>query len=196
MVPDLKEEHLVLIAHRIAQVRNDVVDHHDPVYLKDTIRGLGTRVYECTRNTLISESKSGDFDFLRILDHEGRFTFSINGFPVRFFRGGAEEDIEGRRLITTPNADSQMDLFGFNPEESVIWFFVVETDSDYYTEKVFVNGYKQFSGECVCSWEVPVSQSNRAPLVPINKPAEAVKLPDASQAVLSKRKKQQDKKIN
>lgn len=176
--PLLLQEHLVELAKFIADIRGEVVDLYDPNGVGDTKRGLGLRVYECIRNRLIRETCSKRKPWLGIVNPEGRFTFSINGVPVRFYRGEPETP-EERRFIPSSAALQQQSLLPLSESEAaILWFFVVEADSEQYADKVTFCGFDSETHEQVSSWEVPMTGSVTSKPAPVGEKVEPVAKPE------------------
>lgn len=178
--PSLKKEDLITVAKFISEVRNSIVDLHDED-IGDTNQSLGFRAYECCRSRLnkaaLIEKK---WPFLAIIKKSGRYTFSINGTPVRFYKGTPSTP-EERRLIPCAQAVKQMSFIEIteSKNKNIIWFFVVEVDQFKYTESVTFVGY--LDGQQISSYEIPLDG-----LVPLlssvdsletNKTSEPVSLP-------------------
>lgn len=154
---DLKEDRLIAVAQFIASVRNEVIDRYDQD-LGDTRLSLGMRAYECCRTRIKEVAESNEFPYLSILTPEGRFTFSIDGTPVRFTRNDPE-CLPGRKVIVSQAAMQQMQMFSDkNPYSNVRWFFVFDTDFKSAADAVYFVGYSEL-GEIVCQWQIPMEDS-------------------------------------
>ncbi|EID0692369.1 peroxidase [Vibrio vulnificus] len=153
----LSSDKLKQLASLIRDVRDEVVDRHDDE-LGDSARGTGLRAYECCRVRIIrAAAHKEDWAWLGVVKDDGRFTFSIDSVPVRFFRGKPSCP-EERRLIPSIEALSQMSLL---PPEvgdaaSIIWFFAVEVDEFRYVERVTFTGF--LDGVQVSCWEIPLDE--------------------------------------
>ena len=178
--PSLKKEHLITIAKFISEVRNSIVDLHDEE-IGDTNQSLGFRAYECCRSRInraaLIEKK---WPFLSIISKSRRYTFAINGTPVRFYKG-APSTPEERRLIPCVEAAKQMSFIELEEvqNKNIIWFFVVEVDQFKYTESVTFVGY--LDGMQISSYEIPldglVPLLSSVPSSETNEAPEAVTLP-------------------
>lgn len=179
------------MAHFISSVRAEVVDLYDPKTLGDTARGLGFRAYECCRSRIMKEATNGSKPWLSIITPENRFTFGLNGVPIRFYRGSASSP-EERRLKSSLEAKSQMSLLPVDTENAnLLWYFVVETDENRYADNVVFCAFKEDTYEQVCYWEVPYKE--RVPTTPaiVERKAPAVgKRP----VILSVKKTDEDQK--
>ncbi|TPE44133.1 hypothetical protein FJM67_17095 [Maribrevibacterium harenarium] len=151
--PNFKESQLIEVAQLLADVRAGVVELHNKD-LGDTNKSLGIRSYECSCTHLIKKSK--EVDWLKILTPKGRFTFSVAGVPVRFWKGQPDKLPSGK-LIRSHEAMMQMELLStqFSPSE-IIWFFVLSTDHTKCVDRAFFVGYSEV-GEIIVNWEVPMS---------------------------------------
>ena len=87
---DLARDRLQIVADLMVQVRNEVVDQHQPE-LGDGPWGLGCRSYDRTRHRIIA--LADEHDWLSILDPTLSFVFSIGDVPIRFHREQSEEPI-------------------------------------------------------------------------------------------------------
>ena len=156
LVPELKKEHLESLANLLVLVRGEVIDRHEPE-LGDTRLSLGIRAYECCRTRIILNYGTTDFLWLSIINSTGRFTFAINGVPVRFSRN-APNALPDRKLIRSAEAEIQMELFAQEGPSytEVHWFLVIDSPYDTPVENAYFVGYDE-SNTIVCKWEIPVS---------------------------------------
>jgi hypothetical protein len=194
IAPGLTPERIKQIASLIRSVRDDVVDLHD-VELGDTARSTGLRAYECCRQQIIWATLDTDnYPWLGMIKDDGRFTFSIDGVPVRMYRGSPNSPGK-RRQIACPEAHRQMTfLFEDIGESSYIrWLFAVEVDSDRYVERITFTGY--LNEEQVSSYEVPLEHT--VPVLTKIKDAlpEPIKLNKAKVSVKKKLSEDSDVKI-
>jgi hypothetical protein len=192
LAPELKKEHLQQLANLLVQVRGEVIDRHEPE-LGDTRLSLGIRAYECCRSRIIFKDEEAEWSWLSILTENGRFTFAIDGVPVRFSRNDPS-CLPERKLILSTEAQMQLALSENEQLSSAVrWFFVIDTPYDVPVEKAFVVGYSE-SNEIVCKWEIPL-----ADLVPVvssvdkDKPKAVVIPPAKAKLKLVKKKDDVDK---
>jgi hypothetical protein len=86
--PALSRERLITLAMLIRDARRGAVELHDPAGGDDEW-SLGCRAYSRTCHALKAATRQ--YDWLKVLpDCEGRtlrFTFAIEGVPLRFYRG-------------------------------------------------------------------------------------------------------------
>lgn len=155
LAPQLEKERLQLLASLLVQVRGEVIDRHEPE-LGDTRLSLGMRAYECCRSRIIFKDDEGDWPWLSILTEQGRFTFAIDGVPVRFSRNDPN-CLPDRKLIPSYEGFEQMSMFEDENDYSHLrWFLVIDTPYDTPVENAFFIGYSKFN-EIVCKWEIPLS---------------------------------------
>ena len=194
-LPQLKEEHLVELAVLIAQVRAEVIERHEPE-LGDTRLSLGVRAYECCRTRIIEKATIGDWPWLSVVTEEGRFTFTINGVPIRFSRNDPEE-LPDRKLVRSEEAKQlthQLSLFGdAKNRHSLHWFYIIDTPYDVAAENVFVVGYDE-DGQIECFHDLELT--DQVPAIggiDENKP-QSVEIPPAK-VKLKKPKSHNNKKM-
>lgn len=177
LAPQLKKENLQVLADLLVQVRGEVIDRHEPD-LGDTRVSLGMRAYECCRSRIIFKADEAEWPWLSIINETGRFTFAIDGVPVRFSRNDPDS-LPERKLILSAEASAQMSLFESDHVLSNLrWFLVIDSPYDIPVENAFVIGYS-VANEIVCKWEIPLS--DQLPIVAdvdANKP-KAVNVPPA-----------------
>lgn len=155
LAPQLEKERLQLLASLLVQVRVEVIDRHEPE-LGDTRLSLGMRAYECCRSRIIFKDDESDWPWLSVLTEQGRFTFAIDGIPVRFSRNDPN-CLPDRKLIPSQEGFEQMSMFEDESDHSHLrWFLVIDTPYDTPVENAFFIGYSEFN-EIVCRWEIPLS---------------------------------------
>ena len=155
LAPQLQQKYIQLIAELLVQVRGEVIDRHEPE-LGDTRLSLGMRAYECCRTRLKFKEGDGDWPWLSIITDEGRFTFGINGVPVRFSRN-EPNNLPDRKIIPSEEGYEQMRLFeDINDFAHLRWFLIIDTTYDIPVENAYFVGYSEFN-EIVCKWEIPLS---------------------------------------
>ncbi|PCJ47667.1 MAG: hypothetical protein COA74_11060 [Gammaproteobacteria bacterium] len=177
LAPQLEKERLQKIASLLIQVRGEVIDRHEPE-IGDTRLSLGMRAYECCRSRIIYKYNEGEWPWLSILTFQGRFTFAIDGVPVRFSRNDPKH-LPDRKLIPSQEGSIQMSMFeGHNEYSALRWFLVIDTPYDLPVEHAFFIGYSEHN-EIICKWEIPLVDT--VPVVGAvhdNKP-QAVNVPPA-----------------
>ncbi len=154
LAPQLMQEYLFKIAQLLVQVRGEVIERHEPE-IGDTRLSLGMRAYECCRMRMIYQSQLGEWPWLSILTSEGRFTFAIDGIPVRFSRNDPNQ-LPTRKLIPSDEGLKQMNLFEDVSEFAALrWFFIIDTPYDMPVEKAYFVGYSEYDA-IICQWEIPL----------------------------------------
>lgn len=167
------------LAQLIIQVRGEVIDRHEPE-IGDTRLALGMRAYECCRSRITSKANGGECSWLSIITPQQRFTFAIDGVPVRFSRNDPDQ-LPDRKLVPSVEAGIQMTMFD-NDYSNLRWFLVIDTVYDLPAEHVYFVGYNEFK-DIVCKWEIPLTDTvsamadiNLDKPQPINIPPAKVKL--------------------
>lgn len=188
LAPQLKKEHLQKLAELLVQVRGEVIDRHEPD-LGDTRLSLGMRAYECCRSRIIFKDDEGVWPWLSILTKEGRFTFAVEGVPVRFSRNDPNY-LPDRKLIPSLEGIEQMSLFENESDYSYLrWFLIIDTAYDTPADNAFFVGYNELN-EIVCKYEIPLSDQVLAiGDINANKP-QAVKVAPAKAKLKLVRKKE------
>ncbi|KEA61849.1 hypothetical protein ADIMK_3996 [Marinobacterium lacunae] len=127
---------------------------------------------------MIREAYSKRKPWLGIVNPEGRFTFSINGVPVRFYRGEPETP-EERRFIASPAALQQQSLLPLSESDAaILWFFVMEADSEDYADKVTFCGFDAETREQVSNWEIPLTGTVASKPASVGEKVEPVAKPE------------------
>lgn len=158
--PALTQTRLQAIASLIRDVRDEVIDRHDDE-LGDSARGTGLRAYECCRTRICRASiDSEKHPWLSVITGDGKFTFSIDSVPIRFYRGNPSTP-EERRLMPSIEASRQMSLLTSDIGDiaRICWFFAVEVDELKYVEHVTFVGFND--SELISHWEIPLYEKVR-----------------------------------
>jgi hypothetical protein len=121
----LDEEALSMVGKLLLSVRRDVAEQQEPKK-GDGKYGLGCRTYERFTYSIIRLAASGDYPWLSVIQSGNEFAFSINGCPMRQYRG----DSENPPTKQLERAREQLSLFPELPryDPNWFWFIVVETD--------------------------------------------------------------------
>jgi hypothetical protein len=189
----LKNEYLLQLASLLVQVRGEVIDRHEP-NLGDTRLSLGMRAYECCRSRIIFKDDQGVWPWLSILTEQGRFTFAVEGVPVRFSRNDPDS-LPYRKLIPSQEGFEQMSMFeDENNFSHLRWFLVIDTPYDTPVENAFFIGYSELN-EIVCKYEIPLSDRVSAMGDVNTKKPQAVKVSPAK-AKLKLLEKKEDNSTN
>jgi hypothetical protein len=126
--PALRDERLSLIADALQDVRNKALSLYDPLN-GDGPWGLGTRVYE--RSCFRIKQLTQEHAWLTVIEEEPkpRFTFAIEGLPIRFYKG-SPDDPPSNYLVTTYGELLQRQLFqDFRPLDKILRI-AIETDRE------------------------------------------------------------------
>ena len=126
--PSLTDERLLLLAEALRDVRNDALKLYDPLN-GDGPWSHGTRVYE--RSCFKIKQLTQRYAWLSVIEEEPapRFTFAIEGLPMRFYRGSPENP-PPNYLVTTYGELLQRQLFeDLRPLDKVLRI-AIETDSE------------------------------------------------------------------
>jgi len=163
--PNLDKDKIIELAKLIVDVRGEVIDLHDEA-LGDTRLSLGMRAYECCRSRIIAESKIETWDWLGILTPTGRFTFLIDGVPVRFVRNDPNQ-LPSEKLIPSEETLMQMDMFASESRYATTrWFFVIDTFYKTAADNIYFVGYNDI-GDIISQWDIPL-EKHATPLVIID----------------------------
>jgi hypothetical protein len=126
--PALTDDRLSLIAEALQDVRNKALILYDPLN-GDGPWGLGTRVYE--RSCFRIKQLAQKYAWLTVIeeDPKPRFTFAIEGLPIRFYKG-SPDDPPSNYLVTTFGELLQRQLFPeFRPLDKILRI-AIETDRE------------------------------------------------------------------
>ena len=126
--PALTDERLSLITVALQDVRNKALTLYDPLN-GDGPWGLGTRVYE--RSCFRIKQLAQQYAWLTVIeeDPKPRFTFAIEGLPIRFYKG-SPDDPPSNYLVTTFGELLQRQLFPeFRPLDKILRI-AIETDRE------------------------------------------------------------------
>jgi hypothetical protein len=104
-------------------------------------------------------AEAGRFPWLKVLDDTHHFVFLIDGVPVRFYRGDAEEPTR-RTLRQQQEEAEQLSLaFGGGVDTDGLMFrFAVETGEGGAVDRVVFLALRGEEGRVECFWPVPPAQ--------------------------------------
>jgi hypothetical protein len=161
--PALTDERLSLIAETLQDVRNKALILYDPLN-GDGPWGLGTRVYE--RSCFRVKQLSLQHSWLTVIEEEPkpRFTFAIEGLPVRFYKG-SPEDPPSNYLVTTYGELLQRQLFpDLRPLDKILRI-AIETNPEGRVSSAKLVELDE-AGEATGVYEIPfgAARSNVVPL--------------------------------
>ena len=155
--PALTEERLSACARLLARGRTDALAMADP-WAGDDAWSIGCRAYSFSRNRLRQAAEGGRYPWLGVLNETHHFVFMIEGVPVRFFRGDAEEPT--KRTLRQQETEAQqlaLALGDAGGAEGLMFRLAVETGEDGgVTRVVFLALRGEGIGAVECFWPVPL----------------------------------------
>jgi hypothetical protein len=155
--PSLTAERLSACARLLARGRADALALADP-WAGDDAWSIGCRAYSFSRNRLRQAAEGGRWAWLGVLDETHHFVFMIEGVPVRFFRGDAEEPT--KRTLRQQETEAQqlaLALGGAGSAEGLMFRLAVETEPDGAVRRVvFLALRGEGIGAVECFWPVPL----------------------------------------
>lgn len=153
--PALTEERITACARLLARGRADALAMAD-LWAGDDAWSIGCRAYSFSRNRLRRAAEAGRYPWLGILDETHHFVFLIDGVPVRFFRGDAEEPT--RRTLRQQEMEAQQLALALGDEGragGLMFRLAVETDEKGEVTRVVFLALRGGEGRVECSWPVP-----------------------------------------
>jgi hypothetical protein len=159
--PSLTAERLGVVARLLWTARRDAVSHAAWA-LGDDAWSVGCRAYAFAKSRISRVAEARYHSWLQVLDSSNHFIFLIDGVPVRFYRGFADEPTD-RTLKQQESEARQLSLaFGGSDDTDGLAFrLAVETDERGQANRVVFLGLRGAAGRIECTWEVPV-QADRA----------------------------------
>jgi hypothetical protein len=181
LAPALTEERLSACARLLARGRADAVAMADP-WAGDDAWSIGCRAYSFSRNRLRQAADGGRYPWLGVLDETHHFVFLIDGVPVRFFRGDAEEP--SKRTLRQQESEAQqlaLALGDAGGSDGLMFRLAVETGQDGNVVRVVFLALRGEAGSVECFWPVPM-EDDAGVRARIGRPnsAPALQLPLAS----------------
>lgn len=153
--PSLTEERLIAAARLLARGRADAIAFADP-WAGDDAWSIGCRAYAFSKHQLSRAAEGGRYPWLRVLDETHHFVFLIEGVPVRFYRGDAE-DPSRRTLRQQESEAEQLALaLGSDGAEGLMFRFAVETEPDGAVSRIVFLALRGEAGRTECFWPVPL----------------------------------------
>ena len=153
--PSLTEERLTAAARLLARGRADAIASAD-YWAGDDAWSIGCRAYAFSKHQLARAAESGRFAWLGVLDETHHFVFLIEGVPVRFYRGDAE-DPSKRTLRQQESEAEQLALaLGSDGAEGLMFRFAVETAPDGAVKRIVFLALRGEAGRVECFWPVPL----------------------------------------
>jgi hypothetical protein len=153
--PALTEDRLSACARLLARGRADAVAMADP-WAGDDPWSIGCRAYSFSRNRLRQAAEGGRYRWLAVLDATHHFVFLIDGVPVRFFRGDAEEP--SKRTLRQQESEAQqlaLALGDSGGSEGLMFRLAVETGEGGAVTRVVFLALRGDEGAVECFWPVP-----------------------------------------
>ena len=126
--PALQSGRLRLCARLLANARRDALALAR-AELGDDAWSVGCRAYAFGRQRLRRVAEAGVHAWLRVLDGTQHFVFLIEGVPVRFFRGDAEDPT--KRTLRQQEVEAEQLALAFGRDdaaEGLMFRLAVETD--------------------------------------------------------------------
>ncbi|KZK94719.1 MULTISPECIES: hypothetical protein [unclassified Pseudovibrio] len=174
--PQLSKDTIEAIAQAFKTVRGEVIDLHNEE-LGDTNLSLGVRCYECCRSRLIELSEAEAIEGLSILTHDKKFTFAINGVPVRFIRKSLDDLMPYGKLVPSEEAARQYEMFpDLALQSSISWFIVIEAFCMHAADKMYFAGHSK-NGNIVSIWNIPLEDKTIRLDAVLDSPPEASQTP-------------------
>src|SRR6195952_540418 len=106
--PALTEERLMVAARLLVKGRSEALARAEPG-VGDDAWSTGCRAYRFSRHQVRRTAESGCYPWLKVLDETQHFVFLIEGVPIRFYRGLAD-DPSARTLTQHENEATQISL--------------------------------------------------------------------------------------
>jgi len=153
--PALTEERITACARLLARGRTDALAMAD-TWAGDDAWSIGCRAYSFSRNQLRRAAEAGRFPWLGVLDETHHFVFLIEGVPVRFFRGDADEP--SKRTLRQQESEAQqlaLALGSGDEVEGLMFRLAVETGEDGEVSRVVFLALRGEEGRVECFWPVP-----------------------------------------
>ncbi|MBP0447260.1 hypothetical protein J8J14_21030 [Roseomonas sp. SSH11] len=154
--PSLTEERLTAAARLLARGRADAIASAD-YWAGDDAWSIGCRAYAFSKHQLARAAESGRYAWFGVLDETHHFVFLIDGVPVRFYRGDAE-DPSKRTLRQQESEAEQLALaLGSDHAEGMMFRFAVETAPDGAVKRFVFLVLRGEAGRVECFWPVPLA---------------------------------------
>ena len=153
--PALTEERITACARLLARGRADALAMAD-TWAGDDAWSVGCRAYSFSRNRLKRAAEAGRYPWLGVLDETHHFIFLIEGVPVRFFRGDAEEP--SKRTLRQQESEAQqlaLALGAGHEAEGLMFRLAVETGQESEVTRVVFLAFRGEEGRVECFWPVP-----------------------------------------
>ncbi|MDX0111057.1 hypothetical protein GOC07_02005 [Sinorhizobium meliloti] len=126
--PELTKERLVKVAQLLAMGRGSAVDRFDPT-IGDDNWTLGVCAYNYGCFQIARAAGTPGFEWLGVIEPGKHFQFSIEGIPMRFWRGDPAEPT-AKISAATPFEQLLLDLEPGVPTAGMLFRIGVTTDLD------------------------------------------------------------------
>ena len=150
--PNLQKEYLCQLGHIIRDVRQGVLDLHDPDD-GDGPWSLGCRAYERTINIL--EKLAETLPWLKVIRKQSLyFLILVDGVPLRVYKGRFDNPPE--RTLRKDYPELRLRQLSFGQREWM-WRISVEPDYDGSLLRITVAQYDE-KGNFRNPWEIPLTE--------------------------------------
>ena len=156
--PALTEERLAAAARLLARGRADALAHADP-WMGDDAWSIGCRAYAFSKHQLARAAESGRYPWLGILDETHHFIFLVEGVPVRFFRGDADDPSKRTLRQQESEADQLALALGGDEAPGLMFRLAVETGDAGEVKRVVFLALRGEEGTVECFWPVPLGDA-------------------------------------
>lgn len=152
----LTAERLAVAAHLLARGRADAIALADP-WAGDDAWSVGCRAYSFSRHQLSAASRTGRYPWLKVLDATHHFVFLIEGVPVRFYRGDADDPTKRTLRMQESEAEQMALALGAEIEaEGLMFRLAVETAAGGEVRRIVFLALRGEEGRAECFWPVPL----------------------------------------
>lgn len=178
--PALTAERLAVAAHLLARGRADAIALADP-WAGDDAWSVGCRAYSFSRHQLNAAARTGRYPWLKVFDATHHFVFLVDGVPVRFYRGDADDPT--KRTLRIHEAEAEQLALALGPEveaEGLMFRLAVETGEGGEVRRIVFLALRGEEGRAECFWPVPLETSPTAKGLrggPLRNDAPAMQLP-------------------
>ncbi len=153
--PALTDARLRFCARLLANARRDALALA-AYEMGDDGWSVGCRAYAFGKQRLRRAAASRVHDWLSVLDDSHHFVFLVEGVPVRFYRGFAEEPTV-RTLRRQESESQQLGLaLGIDEAEGLVFRMAIETGIGGGVERVVFLALRGEEGHAECAWQVPL----------------------------------------
>lgn len=154
--PALTAKRLGIAAHLLARGRADAIALADR-WAGDDAWSIGCRAYSFSRHQLSAAARTGEHPWLKVFDATHHFVFLVDGVPVRFFRGDADDPT--RRTLRMQEAEAEQLALALGSEveaEGLMFRLAVETGESGEVSRIVFLALRGEEGRTECFWPVPI----------------------------------------